>query len=277
VFAEEPPKNNPLVALPNFIGTPHLGASTAEAQEKVALQVAEQVADYLSEGRITNAVNLPVPPHPLLLPFIELAEYMGSFASQISDGNPDEVTVECRGEVTKMNTHPVAVAALAGVLSRAEERLNLVNAEAHAREHGLKLLQSKTETAQDYASSVRVTLKTTEGAVTLLGTHLARLGPRVVEIEGFEVEFKPHGRFLIIQHKDQPGTIAKISSILGREGVNIAQMVVGRESVRGKAFSILRVDDPIKPAILDEIRKALNVPNVRHVFVRKTGSGAAEA
>lgn len=275
VFADEPPKNSPLLALSNFVGTPHLGASTTEAQEKVALQVAEQVADYLAEGKIANAVNLTVPPHPALLPFIELAEQMGSFASQIADGNPEEVVVDCRGDIAKHNTHPVAVSALAGVVGRAsEERTNLVNAERKAREHGIRLVQSQTEAVQDYASSVRVTLKTNAGTVTLLGTHLARLGPRVVEIGGYEVEFKPHGRFLIIQHRDQPGTIAKISSILGRENVNIAQMVVGRESARGNAVSILRVDDPVPPAILDEIRKALNVPNVRHVLVKRPGAGS---
>jgi len=104
VFQDEPPKNSPLLALANFIGTPHLGASTQEAQEKVALQVAEQVAEYLAEGKIANAVNLTVPPHPLILPFIELTEHMGSFASQIGDGNPVEVHVECRGDVTKHNT-----------------------------------------------------------------------------------------------------------------------------------------------------------------------------
>ena len=278
VFQDEPPKNSPLLALANFIGTPHLGASTQEAQEKVALQVAEQVAEYLAEGKIANAVNLTVPPHPLILPFIELTEHMGSFASQIGDGNPVEVHVECRGDVTKHNTHPIAVAGLAGVLSRAsDERINLVNAEGKAKEHGLRLVHTQTTAIQDYTSSVRLTLKTNEGEVTLLGTHLARLGARVVEIQGFEVEFKPHGRFLVIQHRDQPGTIAKISSILGRENVNIAQMVVGRESARGKAFSILRVDDPIAPAILDEIRKALNVPNVRHVHIRKGGRSDAEA
>jgi D-3-phosphoglycerate dehydrogenase / 2-oxoglutarate reductase len=272
VFKDEPPKGSPLLSIPSFIGTPHLGASTSEAQEKVALQIAEQIADFLTEGKIVNAVNLTVPPNPAVLPFIELAEHMGTFASQIADGNPDEIHVECRGEITKHPTHPVAVAALAGVLQRAsEERVNLVNAERKAREHGIRLSQSKTELVQDYSSSVRVTIKTNEGDVSLLGTHLARLGPRVVEVQGFEVEFKPHGRFLIIQHRDQPGTIAKISGVLGRENVNIAQMVVGRESARGKAFSILRIDDPVRPEIVDEIRKALNVPNVRYVVVERRG------
>lgn len=275
VFEKEPPSGSPLLSAPNFYGTPHLGASTAEAQEKVALQVAEQVADYLVEGRISNAVNLPVPPHPALTPFIELAEYLGSFAAQAADGNPEEVRVECRGEVTKHPTHPVAVAALAGVLSRAsDERINLVNAEARAREHGLRLVQSRTESVEDYASSLRVVLKTSRGEVRLLGTHLARLGPRVVEVQGFEVEFKPYGRFLIIEHRDQPGTIAKISSILGRGNINIAQMVVGRLEARGPAFSVLRVDDPVPASALEEIRKVLNVPSVRSVVVERRGTAA---
>lgn len=270
VFENEPPKDSPLLGAPNFVGTPHLGASTAEAQEKVALQIVEQVCDFLADGRISNAVNLTVPPHPSLQPFVELAEGMSSFAIQLARANPVEVAVDCRGEIAKHPTHPVAVSALAGVLSRtSDEPVNLVNAERKAREHGLRLVESSTQTSEDYASSVRVTIRTSGTEVSLLGTHLVRLGSRIVELMGYEVEFKPHGRFLLIEHKDQPGTIAKISTVLGRENINIAQMVVGRLAPRGQAVSVLRVDDPVPPKVIEEIQRVLGIPRVLQVDVPK--------
>lgn len=271
VFADEPSKNTELMALPNFVGTPHLGASTAEAQEKVALQISQQVADYLLDGKISNAVNMPHPVEATLQPFVDLAYGMGSFAAQLSSGQPEEVQVTCRGEVARFDTHAVASAALAGVLSRSTPGTNLINAERRARDHGLKFLQSKTENIEDYASSVEVVLKTDRGPTRILGTGLARLGPRIVEIDGYEVEFKPYGRFLVIQHRDQPGTIAKMSTVLARENVNIAQMVVGRLEQRGPAVSILRVDDPVPASVVEEIRRVLALPTVRYVTVERTG------
>ncbi len=276
VYAEEPPRNRDLFALPNFVGTPHLGASTAEAQEKVAFQIADQVADYLLEGKITNAVNMPHPVVAALQPFVDLAYGMGSFAAQLAAGQPDEFQVTCRGEVAKFDTHAVAASALAGVLSRSTEGTNLINAERRAREHGLRFVQTKTEDIQDYAASVEVALKTEAGETRLLGTSLAKLGPRIVQVKGYEVEFKPYGRFLVVQHRDQPGTIAKISTVLGRQNINIAQMVVGRLEARGPAVSILRVDDPVPPAAVDEIRSALGQASVQFVTVQLPSRRAKE-
>jgi D-3-phosphoglycerate dehydrogenase / 2-oxoglutarate reductase len=268
VFETEPPGDSPLARHPHVVATPHLGASTKEAQDKVALMVAEQVAAYLADGKVTNATNLTAPPDPAIEPFVRLAEAMGSFAFQLAEGQPSVLTVECRGEVARHKAQPVAVSALVGILRHAtDERINLVNAEQKAKGMGLQLVFSQSETSPDYASSCRVTLKTDRGTVGLLGTHLARLGGRVVEINGYDVEFKPTGRFLVVPHKDQPGTVAKISSILGGANINIAQMVVGRLAPRGQAISILRVDDPVGPKILETIRTTLSAPGVRLVEV----------
>jgi D-3-phosphoglycerate dehydrogenase / 2-oxoglutarate reductase len=272
VFAHEPPTGSPLLSLPNFIGTPHLGASTSEAQEKVSLQIAEQVVDFLLEGKIANAVNMPHPVSTQLQPYVDLAHGMGAFAVQLARGHPEAVHVTCRGEVARFDTHGVATAALAGVLSRSTPGTNLINAERRARDHGIQFVQSKTEAVMDYAASLEVVLQSEAGETVLRGTTLARLGPRIVEVNGYEVEFKPHGRFLVVQHRDQPGTVARISSILGRENINIAQMVVGRLEPRGPAVSILRVDDPVPPQVVDELRDQLRTPDVRFVTVPRLGA-----
>lgn len=273
VFTEEPPKSSPLMALPTFVGTPHLGASTQEAQERVALQVAQQVADYLADGRIANAVNMPHPVEAAMQPYVELAWGLGAFAAQWAVGRPQGLRVTCRGDVARHDTHPIAVAALAGVLVRSTEGTNLINAEKRAQDHGLRFVQAKTETIEDYAASVEVVLETSQGETTLLGTSLARLGPRIVRVGDYDVEFKPHGRFLVVQHRDQPGTVAKISAVLGKANINIAQMVVGRVEARGPAVSILRVDDPVPEAILVEIRAALGLKEgVRFVTIPKIGT-----
>lgn len=267
VFAEEPPTNAELIALPNFIGTPHLGASTAEAQEKVALAAAKQVADYLLEGTIVNAVNMPHPVAPALQPYVELAQGMGAFAAQLAMGQLEEVAVTSRGEIARHDTRSLSAAALAGVLSRSAPNTNLINAQLRAKEHGIRCVETKTESIQDYASSVELVLRTESGETTLLGTSLQRLGPRIVALNGYEAEFKPSGRFLVVHHQDEPGTVAKISTELGRANINIAQMVVGRMQERGPAVSILRVDDPVPAQVLEEIRAVLNGAPARYVTV----------
>jgi D-3-phosphoglycerate dehydrogenase len=276
VFETEPPKDSPLLGLKNVVLTPHLGASTAEAQEKVALQVAQQVADFLLVNKVRNATNLTHPPAPEMEPYIRLAQAIGTFAVQMAEGNPSAVVVDCRGEVGGMDAHPVAWAALVGILGRASaDRVNLVNAEQKAEAFGIKVTLTQTESVEDYASSVRLTLKTDKGEVGILGTYLARLGGRIVEINGYDVEFKPTGRFLVVAHQDQPGTVAKISNVLGTNNINIAQMVVGRLAPRGQAVSILRLDDPVPQEVLAELRAVLDTPDIRVVEVPADGAGGA--
>lgn len=284
VFETEPPKGSPLLGLPNIVVTPHLGASTVEAQEKVAVQVADQVARYLTRGEIVDAVNMPKSPDPHVAPFLSLAEAMGSFAVQLGDGHPSEVHVLARGELAKWDTEPVTLAALKGLLAPSVERVTLVNAALLAKERGIRVTSAKSEAVENYVNSVAVTLRAGNsggtpgsplarpqgglaGEVGLVGTLLPKLGPRIVEVNGFEVEFKPHGRFLLIPHTDTPGTVGRIGTLLGKNNVNIAQMVVGRRQARGDAVSILRVDDPIPPEVLERIRTGEGFERARVVVV----------
>ena len=263
VFEKEPPDNNPLLKLNNVISTPHLGASTKEAQENVAVAVAEQVVDYLIHETIRNAVNFPSIPSDQvarLQPFINLAEKLGGFAAQIFEGGITEITIEYRGEASEINTAPVTIAAIKGFLTPIlEETVNFVNALFIAKERGIEVKETKSTDAGDYQSMVLMRLKAKDKESHLAGTLFSKKDPRIVAIDNFKVEIVPDGDLLFIYNNDKPGVIGNIGTLLSKNDINIARMHFGRETVGGRAISVVTIDSPATPGILDEIKSLPNV------------------
>jgi D-3-phosphoglycerate dehydrogenase len=263
VFTIEPAKENVLFGAPNFIATPHLGASTNEAQENVALQVAEQMADYLLTGAVTNALNMPsitAEEAPRLKPFASLAEKLGAFAGQIVDEGLDEVEIEYEGEVTKLNMKPLTAAALAGVLRPLLQDVNVVSAPALLKERGAALTESTRDTSPTYDSLIRVKVKTGGGWRTLAGAVIAGQ-PRIVEVKGMALEAPFQPNTLYINNSDKPGFIGALGTLLGGAGINIATFHLGREAAGAEAIALVGVDQAPPGAVMEQL-KAL--PQVRY-------------
>jgi D-3-phosphoglycerate dehydrogenase len=266
VFTAEPAKENPLFGAPNFVATPHLGASTNEAQENVALQVAEQMADYLLSGAVTNALNMPsitAEEAPRLKPFAQLAEKLGTFAGQIADDGLEAVEIEYEGEVAKLNCKPLTAAALAGLMRPLMPEVNMVSAPAVLKEKGAPLTESKRETSPTYESIIRIKVKTGGKWRTIAGAVVAG-EPKIVEVKGMALEapFAPH--MLFINNSDKPGFIGLLGVSLGDAGVNIANFHLGRVAAGDDAIAIVGVDQDVPAAVLDKLKKA---PQVRYVKV----------
>jgi D-3-phosphoglycerate dehydrogenase len=251
VFAIEPAKENPLFGAKNFVATPHLGASTNEAQENVALQVAEQMSDYLLTGAVTNALNMPsvtAEEAPRLKPFTALAEKLGSFAGQISDFGYEEVVIEYEGEVAELNRKPVTAALLAGLLRPSRGDVNMVSAPAVLAESGVKLTETKSHLSPVYDSLIRVRVKTKAtkndpkgGWRTLAGAVVAGQ-PRIVEVKGMALEGDFSPVMLYINNLDKPGFIGALGQLLGDAKVNIATFHLGRTDAGGEAIALVGVD-----------------------------------
>ncbi|MEJ2314822.1 MAG: phosphoglycerate dehydrogenase [Nitrospirota bacterium] len=271
VFEKEPPEDFTLARHPNVICTPHLGAATGEAQENVAVAVAEQIVDYLLQGTIRNAVNFPsIPPDqmPTLSPYITLAERLGSFASQVSEGGITEVSVEYRGEAADLNTEPVTIAAVKGLLTPIlEETVNFVNAPFIAKERGIEVKEVKSAEAGDYQTLVSIRIRAGGAERSVSGTLFHRRNPRIVEVDGFPVEIIPEGTLLLMFNNDKPGVIGNIGAFLGNSGINIARMHFGRETAGGRAISVVSIDAPVTQEQAEEIRKLPNILYVRQVFL----------
>lgn len=269
VFEKEPPENNPLLTLDNVICTPHLGASTEEAQQNVALAVAEQVADYLVQGTIRNAVNFPSIPSdqvPRLQPYLTLAEKLGGFSSQIFEGGASEITVEYRGDAADINTAPVTMAALKGYLTPILlETVNFVNAPFIAKERGIEVRETKTEDAGDYHGLIGLRIKANGGEIYVAGTLFSKKDPRVILIDNFKVEIVPEGDLLLIHNNDKPGVIGNIGSLLGESNINIARMHFGRETAGGMAISVVSIDATPTSEIIDRIKNLPNILSVKHI------------
>ena len=259
VYVDEPPSpDHPLIKMEQVITTPHLGASTDEAQLNVAIAVAEQMVDFLSQGVVRYAVNVPsVSPELLevLRPYLTLAEKLGSLHVQMAGALPKEVQVEYRGDVTQYNVAPLTLAVLKGMLTPVmESGVNYVNAPLVARERGIKIVESKGEHAGDFASSITVKAKAKKKDLEVEGAIFGSKYPRIVRVNNFYLEAVPEGYILILHNKDVPGVVGAVGSILGKNGINIAGMELGRSEKGGNAISFTHVDEPVLKKALDELR-----------------------
>jgi len=270
VFEEEPPKkDNPLLALPNVIVTPHLGASTEEAQVKVAQELAETLRDYFLTGAVRNAVNLPAldaEQFKELEPFLLLCEKLGKFVTQMVGGPIQQLKIEYAGEISLKNTTPLTLAILKGFLSPIlGEKVNVVNAPYLAKERDVKWTETKTNQTTDYTSLI--TLRATSGTkkYSISGTLLAKNSPRIVAIDELSVDVVPEGTMVLYTNEDKPGVIGYVGTVLGKNKINIAAMQVGRKSSGGEAITIVNVDADVPETVLKQIREFQGITLVKCV------------
>jgi D-3-phosphoglycerate dehydrogenase len=265
VFTEEPATDNPLFGHANVVCTPHLGAATMEAQENVALQVAEQMSDYLLSGAISNAVNFPsitAEEAPRLRPFVKLAEQLGSFAGQVTETGLKTVKLVYEGQIAAMNTKALTSAAIAGLLKPLLQDVNMVSAPIVARERGIAVEETKRDAQSDYDSLLTLTIVTERQERSIQGTVFADGRPRVVSIKGIRVDAEFGPSMLYITNVDKPGFIGRFATTLGDAGINIATFHVGRESPGGDAIALVEVDGPVPVEVVEKVR---GIPHVQRV------------
>ena len=265
VFVEEPAKANVLFGHPNFIATPHLGASTAEAQENVALQVAEQMADYLLTGAVSNALNSPsvsADEAPKLKPFIALAEKLGAFAGQMVDSGLKSIEIAYVGEVSKLNVKPLTAAALAGVLRPMLAEINMVSAPSVAKERGITVSESRQELSPVYDSVMRITVTSASGERAFAGTVVGGI-PRVVEVKGMDLDAPFSLAMLYVNNLDKPGFIGAVGALLADAGINIATFNLGRTAAGGDAICLVGVDHAPSETLLQAVKALPHVKEAR--------------
>lgn len=266
VFVTEPATENPLFGHPNVVCTPHLGAATTEAQENVALQVAEQMSDYLLRGAISNAVNFPsitAEEAPKLKPFIALAEKLGSFAGQLTETGISKVQIAYEGEVAQMKTKALTSAALAGLLRPMLGESNLVSAPIMAKERGIVVEEVTREMAGDFESLITITVTTETQTRSVSGTVFADGRPRIVNIKGIRMDAEFGPSMIYITNLDKPGFIGRFSSTLGEAGINIATFHVGREAPGGSAVALIEIDGELPADVLAKVRALPQVQSAR--------------
>jgi D-3-phosphoglycerate dehydrogenase len=260
VFEVEPATENPLFALDNVVCTPHLGAATSEAQENVALQVAEQMSDFLLTGAVTNAINMPsvsAEDAPRLKPYMELCRQLGAFAGQLTqarEGVLRRITIEYEGQAAALNHKPLTAAALAGLLSPMLAGVNMVNAPVAARERGIDVAETVHDRPSEYQTLVRITVTTDEHERGVAGTLFAGAKPRLVEIKGIQVEADFSRHMLYVTNEDKPGFIARFGALLAEAGINIATFHLGRAAAGGDAICLVSVDEDVPESVLTAVR-----------------------
>ncbi len=271
VFEKEPPTESPILKLDNLIATPHLGASTEEAQVNVAIDIAETVRDALLDKGIKNAINLPtVGPEELksIKPYITLAEKMGSMHAQLIKGHIKEVYVRYIGDIAGLKVEPITAALLKGMLMPIlQETVNYVNAPLIAKDRGMSIIEAKAGEIEDFASLIWVRIKSDKETCAIAGTIILKSEPRIVKIDDFYVEAEPEGYMLVIYNKDVPGIIGEVGSILGENRINIAAMSFGREKPGGKAITMLNVDCEVPKKVLEKIKNAKNITDVTMIHL----------
>ena len=266
VFVEEPAKASPLFGTPNFVSTPHLGASTTEAQVNVAIQVAEQMADYLVSGGVTNALNMPslsAEEAPKLKPYMALAEKLGSLIGQLEGNAIKGVSIEVEGAAAELNQKPITGAVLAGLMRVYSDTVNMVNAPTLAKERGLDVREVRHDREGDYHTLVRVTVTSDEGERSVAGTLFGNASPRLTEIYGIKVEADLIGPMLYIVNEDAPGFIGRLGTTLGEAGVNIGTFHLGRRAAGGEAVLLLSVDTAVEEPLLWTVCRLPGVKTVK--------------
>lgn len=262
VFEEEPATSNILFGMEEVICTPHLGASTSEAQENVAIQVAEQMSDYLNNGTVTNAINIPsvsAEEASVLKPYLKLGEQLGSFCGQLLESGIQAINIEFEGAAAYLNTKPVTSVILTGILRPFSEAVNMVNAPSIAKERGIKVSEVKHDREGDYQTLLKITVTTEKGTQYVSGTLFGGDKPRVVEVDGVKLEAGVGARMLLIRNEDKPGLIGNLGKLLGDANLNIANFHLGRSADRSGAIALVEVDD--QPA-QDVLAKINSLPSV---------------
>jgi D-3-phosphoglycerate dehydrogenase len=260
VFETEPATDSRLFALDNVVCTPHLGAATTEAQENVALQVAEQMSDFLLTGAVSNAINMPsvsAEDAPRLKPYMELCRLLGAFAGQLTqarEGVLTRVLIEYEGQVAALNQRPLTAAALAGLMSPAMEGVNMVNAPVAARDHGIDVSETVHDRDSEYQTLVRVTVESDLMTRSVSGTLFAGSKPRIVEIKGIKVEADFGRHMLYVTNQDRPGFIGRFGALLADAGINIATFNLGRAAAGGDAICLVSVDETVPESVLADVR-----------------------
>jgi D-3-phosphoglycerate dehydrogenase len=268
VFAVEPARESPLFELDDVIVTPHLGASTAEAQEQVALQIAEQMGDYLLKGAIINALNMPAvtaEEAPRLKPYMQLAEQLGSFAGQLTETGLKGVKITYAGEVAKLNTRPLTQIILKGLLSPLLASVNMVNAPAVARSRDIGVTTVETEDLDGYRTLVTVEVETERGPRDVAGTLIHEGAPRLVRIRGIDIEVRLAPHMLYVRNQDKPGFIGALGRVLGDAGINIATFHLGRDRPGGDAIALVEVDAVVPEPVLEAIHALPQVLQVKRL------------
>lgn len=270
VFEEEPPKaDHPFLNHPKVIVTPHLGASTLEAQENVAVDVSAEVLHILRDEPFKNAVNMPpIPSNVLkkLQPYFELAEKMGSFLGQMTQGALKDIAIDYSGELADVDTAPLTRQIVKGVLSfHLGPEVNVVNAMHWAQSRGVHIVRQKSSTAKGFTNLITLKLVTDKEERSLSGTLLNGYGARIVQIDEYPVDVAPAGNFLLVSHNDKPGIVGKFGTMLGNKDVNIATMQVGRKIVGGAAVMILTVDKPAGKEVVKELAALPDITTVREL------------
>ena len=266
VFGAEPINpEHPLLQRDAVLCTPHLGASTSEAQGRVAVEIAEQVVDYLQNNAVTNAVNVPALPPEVserLKPYLDVAQKLGSFVGQLEAIDVREIRVTCTGEAGELGVTPIARAALAGFLEHhLEEPVNPISAPYEAQERGIKLAEVK-EPSDRYATTVRVTVTGEKGIHTATGTPGTKGEPRLVGLEGYEIDAVMEGDVILIRNLDKPGVIGAVGTLLGNRGINVSRMQVGLDDKAGQALALWNVDTGVHDGPLDELRELEHIDSV---------------
>ncbi|HET7411132.1 MAG TPA: phosphoglycerate dehydrogenase, partial [Pararhizobium sp.] len=262
VFETEPATESPLFGLPNVVCTPHLGASTEEAQENVAQQIAQQMSDYLVDGAVANAINMPsisAEEAPLLTPFVKLAEILGSFAGQATEDPIKEVEILFDGAPAAMNTRAQTSAALAGLLKPLVASVNMVSAPVMAKERGIIVSEVRRDKSGVFDGYIRLTVRTEKQTRSVAGTCFSDGKPRFIQIKGINMEADVGRHMLYTTNKDEPGIIGQLGTTFGRAGVNIANFHLGRDMPGGNAIALLYLDEPLSEAQMQEV---LDIPMI---------------